>query len=124
MVYDSHLCESWGRGRVWDRSGSRYRLWWFVHFTFLCGSALGWPSLASLSLKKQKNKKNTYIISQINSLLNVYKVSTKNNKYTTVVKLLLNVQISNDSLQSHETRVKTSTLTVRVWSEVLPMITP
>lgn len=48
------LCESWGRGRVWDRSGSRYRLWWFVHFTFLCGSALGWPSLASLSLKKQK----------------------------------------------------------------------
>lgn len=43
------LCQSRGWGRVWDRSGSRYRLWWFVHFTFFYGSALGWPCVASLS---------------------------------------------------------------------------
>lgn len=43
------LCQSRGRGRVWDRSGSRYRLWWFVHFTFFYGSALGWRCVASLS---------------------------------------------------------------------------
>jgi len=43
------LCQSWGRGWVWDRGGSRYRLWWFVHFTFFYGSALGWRCVASLS---------------------------------------------------------------------------
>lgn len=43
------LCQSRGWGRVWDRRGSRYRLRWFVHFTFFCGSALGWRCVASLS---------------------------------------------------------------------------
>lgn len=43
------LCQSRGRGGVWDRRGSRYRLWWLVHFTFFCGSALGWRGVASLS---------------------------------------------------------------------------
>lgn len=37
-----YLCQSWGWGRVWDRRGSCYRLWRFIHFTFFCGSALGW----------------------------------------------------------------------------------
>lgn len=41
------LCQSRGWGRVWDRRGSRYRLWWFVHFTFFYGSALGWRCVAS-----------------------------------------------------------------------------
>lgn len=43
------LCQSRRGGRVWDRSGSRYRLWWFVHFTFFYGSALEWRCVASLS---------------------------------------------------------------------------
>lgn len=43
------LCQSRGWGRVWDRRRSRYRLWWFVHFTFFYGSALGWLCVASLS---------------------------------------------------------------------------
>lgn len=42
------LCQSRGRGRIGDRSGSRYRLWWFVHFTFFYGTALGWRCGASL----------------------------------------------------------------------------
>lgn len=52
----SHLCQSRGWGRVWDRRGSRYRLWWFVHFTFFYGSALGWRCVASLS-EEERNKK-------------------------------------------------------------------
>lgn len=48
------LCQSRGWGGVWDRSGSRYRLWWFVHFTFFYGAALGWLCVASLSVIKCK----------------------------------------------------------------------
>lgn len=45
----SSLSQSRGRGGVWDRSWSRYRLWWFVHFTFFYGAASGWRCVASLS---------------------------------------------------------------------------
>lgn len=53
LVMGSHLCQSRGRGGVWDRRRSRYRLWWLVHFTFFCGSALGWRGVASLSEKQR-----------------------------------------------------------------------
>lgn len=43
------LCQSRGRGGVRDRTGSRYRLWRFVHFTLFYGSALGWRCVASRS---------------------------------------------------------------------------
>ncbi len=55
-VSRSYLCQSRGWGGVWDRSGSRYRLWWFVHFTFFYGAALGWLCVASLSGEKRGNK--------------------------------------------------------------------
>lgn len=53
----SHLCQSRGRGRNWDRRGSRYRLWWFVHFTFFYGSALGWPCVASFWERVEQERK-------------------------------------------------------------------
>lgn len=36
LVSGSHLCQARGGGGVWDRGGSRYRLRWFVHFTWFC----------------------------------------------------------------------------------------
>lgn len=59
LVKGSYLCQSRGRGRVWDRGGSRYRLWWFVHFTFFCGSALGWRCVASLSEEQLEKTRKT-----------------------------------------------------------------
>lgn len=79
-VTSSHLCQSGGRGRVWDRSGSRYRLWWFVHFTFFYGSALGWRCVASLSVEEIKKKKKKLIKRQWNETALNYLISTERDK--------------------------------------------